>query len=246
MGKLTVSMDPAQREKYIDQLLELDGLSHIKEDPNAAYCTISLTNTPDQLKEVVKNRQRILKDILGKVGITPYDPETAPFSPDRDLTTQPNQVYTVDSGKIVGARYFTSHNLLPSSGGGIEVEKAKTLNRIATVFMDKNVRISRMQPHRTIYLEYQNFEEQQKQFLSVFELLKEYNPGMGFNDKLPVLLGFHKQTGNVVDLEEKVYNEFPDLQYKYNGKVPIAKLKAENPEVFYEMRGSQIVGPHIC
>jgi hypothetical protein len=181
-----------------------------------------------------------------RVGITAYDPETAPFSPDKDLTTQPNMVYAVDSGKVAGSRYFTSHNLLPSSGVGIEAEKAKTFNRIATVFMDKGVRISRMQPHRTIYLEYQNFEEQQKKFLSVFELLKEYNPGMGFNDKLPVLLGFHKQNGNVVDLEDKVYTEFPDLQYKYDGKVPIVKLKAENPEIFYDIRESQIVDPYSC
>jgi len=238
MGKLTVSLDPGQRERYIDQLLELDGLSHIKEDPNAAYCPISLTSTPDFLKDVVRGRQLILKNVLGSVGITPYDPETAPFSPDKNLTTQPNEVYVVDSGKIVGARYFVGHNLLPSTGQGIEAEKAKIYNRVAVLLMDRGIRVSRMQPHRAIYLEYGNFEEEQQQFPPVFELLKEYDPGMGFNDSLPVLVGFHRQSGAVVDLEDKIYREFPNLQYHYNGMMPIAKLRAENPGVFYEFQTS--------
>lgn len=236
MGNLKVVMDPEQREKHIDQLLAFDGLSHIKEDASAAYCPISLTNTPDLLKDALRRRQAILKEVLGSVGITAYDPETAPFSPDRDLTTQPNEVYVVDSGKIVGARYFVGHNLLPSTGQGIEAEKAKIYNRIAVLLMDKGIRVSRMQPHRAIYLEYGNFEEEQQQFPPVFELLKEYNPGMGFNGTLPVLLGFHKQTGNIVDLENEVYTQFPNLQYRYNGKMPIAKLRSENPEAFYEMK----------
>lgn len=62
MDKIKVVMDPEQRQKYIDMLLELDGLSHIQEDPNAAYCSISLTSTPDELKDSIKLRQKILMD----------------------------------------------------------------------------------------------------------------------------------------------------------------------------------------
>ncbi len=235
MGKIKVSMDPEQRQKYINMLLELDGLSHIKEDPNAAYCPISLTSTPNELKESLKSRQKILmKDVLEVAGITAYDPGSAPYSPDKDLSSQPNEIYVMDSGKIVGARFFVGHNILPSTGQGIEAEKAKIYNRIAVMLIDKNIRISRMQPHRAIYLQYNNFKTESDKFIPVFEMLQEYEIGMGFNGQLPILLGFEKTNKNIVDLEEKVYKEFPHLQYKYEGTVPILKLRSENPDLFYE------------
>lgn len=87
MEKLKVVMDPEQRRAYVDMLLELDGLSHIDEDPMAAYCPISLTSTPDELKPFLKERQRVLMNGVLKVsGITAYDPGNAPFSPDRNLS----------------------------------------------------------------------------------------------------------------------------------------------------------------
>ncbi|MCP3683469.1 MAG: hypothetical protein GY861_12350 [bacterium] len=228
-------MDPEEREKYVDVLLELDGLSHIKEDTKAAYCPISLTSTPNELKESIKLRQKILmEDVLGVAGITAYDPGSAPYSPDTNLTSQPNEIYVVDSGKIVGARFFVGHNILPSTGQGIEAEKAKVYNRMAVMLMDQNMRVSRMQPHRAIYLQYDNFQTEAEKFIPVFEMLQSYEPGMGFNDELPVLLGFEKHGTGIVDLEEAVYREFPDLQYKYDGHTPILKLRSENPELFYE------------
>lgn len=232
---MKVVMDPEQRQKYLDMLLELDGLSHIKEDPQAAYCLISLTSTPDQLKEIIKRRQKILmEEVLRVAGITAYDPGSAPYSPDTNLTAQPNEVYVVDSGKIIGARFFVGHNILPSTGQGIEAEKAKIYNRMAVMLMDKNIRVSRMQPHRAIYLQYSHFQTEADRFIPVFEMLQLYEPGMGFNDQLPVLLGFEKKGRGIVDLEEKIYREFPHLQYKYDGHTPILKIRSENPELFYE------------
>jgi hypothetical protein len=237
MSKIKVVMDPEQRQKYINMLLELDGLSHIQEDPNAAYCPISLTSTPDELKDAIKSRQHILmNEVLGVAGINAYDPGSAPYSPDTNLTSQPNEVYVVDSGKIVGARFFVGHNILPSTGQGIEAEKAKVYNRMAVMLMDKNMRVSRMQPHRAIYLEYDSFQEKAEQFIPVFQMLQSYEPGMGFNGQLPVLLGFEKTGNGIVDLEETVYREFPQLQYKYDGHTPILKLRSENPQLFYEKR----------
>lgn len=231
MDRIKVSLDPEKREKYIDMLLKLEGLTHIKEDPEAAYCPISLTSTPEELKGVLKERQKILmNDVLNKSGITAYNPSSAPFSPDNDLKTQPNEVYVVDSGKIVSSRFFVGHNIFPSTGQGIEAEKAKILNRIPVILMDENVRVSRMQPHRAIYLQYYDFRDQADQFAEVFKMLKQYEPGMGFNNGVPVLLGFEKKGSKVVDLEKKVYKEFPYLRYQYNGETPIVKLKPENPE----------------
>ena len=235
MSVISVVMDPVQRKEYITNQLALDGLSHIDEDPNAAYCPISLTGTPKELKHVISSRQEILmNEVLAPAGITAYDPGSAPFSPDKNLTAQPNEIYAVDSGKIVGARFFVGHNLLPSSGQGIEAEKAKVYNRISVILMDNNVRVSRMQAHRAIYLQYDNFQEESSQFIPLFEMLQEYEPGMGFNGSLPVLLGF-KDGSDPVDLEETVYREFPGLQYEYNGETPAIKLKSENPELFYEI-----------
>lgn len=236
MNKIKVTLDPEQREKYINRLLELDGLSHIKEDQKAAYCPISLTNTPDEIKPVLKFRQSVLMEKLAASGITAYDPSTAPYSPDLNLTAQPNEVYVVDSGKIVGARFFVGHNILPSTGQGIEAEKAKIYNRIVVILVDKKIRVSRMQPHRAIYLHYDNFEKEAKHLIPVFEMLQRYDPGIGFNGSLPVLLGFEKKTGKVVDLEQEIYEEFPFLQYTYEGKAHIVKLKVENSEIFYDFK----------
>ncbi len=246
MGKIKVVMDPEQRQRYIDMLLELDGLSHIKENPTAAYCPISLTSTPNELKEPIKLRQKILMDnILAHAGITAYDPASAPYSPDVNLTTQPNEVYLTDSGKIVGARFFVGHNILPSTGQGIEAEKAKVYNRMVVMLMDKNIRVSRMQPHRAIYLQYNNFQEEADKFISVFNMLQLYEPGIGFNESVSVLLGFEKTNNKIVDLEETVYREFASLQYHYDGKVPVVKLKSDNPEIFYENNKRESTLPQI-
>ena len=234
MSKIKVVLDPEQRIKYLDYLLSIDGLSNINEDVHAAYCPISLTSTPQELKSSIFSRQQCLSEkVLQPVGITAYDPSSAPYSPDKNLISQPNEIYLVDSMKIAGARYFVGHNILPSTGFGVELEKAKTFNRISVIFLDKNIRVSRMQPNRTIYLQYNNFEKQSKDFCDVFKLIKEFEPGIGFCDNIPVLLGF-RNNESPIDLESTVYNEFPHLQYQYNGKEPILQLKVTNPELFYE------------
>lgn len=241
MSEIKVIMDQVQRIRHIKELLKQDGLSHVKEDPNAAYCFISLTCTPDELKPIIKERQSILmEDVLKPAGITAYDPGSAPFSPDLDLKTQPSEIYMTDSAKIVGARFFTGHDIIPSKGQGIEAEKAKTYNRVAVILMDRNIRISRMMPHRAVYLHYNNFKEQSKEFVEVFQMLKDYEPGMGFRIEnkieIPIPIGFEKSSGKVADLEQEVYKAFPNLKYDYDGTKHIAKLGIINPEIFYENR----------
>lgn len=230
-------MDPAKRQEHLNELLEIEGLSHIKEEVDTAYCPISLTNTPDEIKEAVAMRQRILiEKVLKPAGIKGYDPYTSPFSPDKSLQHLPNEIYLADSGRIVSARFFVGHNIMPSTGQGVEIEKAKTFNRISVILMDKKIRISRMLPHRSIYLKYEDFEKEYDKFIPVFELLKKYDPGVGFKivseaDE-PILLGFHKESGEVVDLEDLVYKNFSDLKYKYDENVDALKLRVLNKEVF--------------
>ncbi len=230
---IAVALDPHKRIEYIDFLLAIDGLSHIQEDPKAVYCPVSLTSTPDELKPILAERQRLLTEIVSRAGLRAYDPATAPYSPDRNLSTQPNQIYQIDSGKIVGARFFVGHNILSSTGYGVEIQKAVQFNRIPVILMDSRIRVSRMQPHRAIYLQYEDFEKQADDFVKVFDLLQRYEPGMGFHNGIPVLLGFDN-TGGIVDLEETAYTAFPHLQYRYDGSIPILRLRAENPQLFYE------------
>ncbi|OGN29317.1 MAG: hypothetical protein A3A33_03825 [Candidatus Yanofskybacteria bacterium RIFCSPLOWO2_01_FULL_49_25] len=236
MSNLTVALNPEQRTLYLAELLRLDGLEHITEDPKAAYSPLSLTSTPDELKPFIKKRQEQTVAILKDVGISSYDPASGAWhlNPDIDLTTFPQIVYGTDTQKILAARFFVGHLILPSTGFGNEGEKARIYNRMAVIFVDEHIRVSRMQPYRTIYLQYDNFEKQCDDFKKIFLLLQEYEPGMGFNGTTPILAGFHKQTKEVVDLEGLIYTKFPHLQYKYNGEVPILKLRAENPELFYE------------
>jgi hypothetical protein len=40
MGKNIQSIDPEQRGGFTDTLLDLDGLSHVEEDPKSASCPI--------------------------------------------------------------------------------------------------------------------------------------------------------------------------------------------------------------
>ena len=235
LGKITVALDPEEREKFVNRLLLLDGLGTVVENPLAAYCPISLTATPTALKPFLAARQAsLMNEVLTPVGISAYDPASAPYSPDVNLTSQPAEVYLVDSAKIASARIFTGHDLIPSTGLGIELEKAKFFNRVAVILRDKNIRVSRMQPNKAILLEYENFQEQVGDFQAVFSLLNNFDPGVGFHGDIPVLLGFEKNSNKIVDLEETVYLTFPHLQYKYRGEVPIIRLRAENPELFRE------------
>ena len=236
MNNIKVLLDPGQRKKYLERMLKLDGLSMITEDENAAYCPISLTNTPGELKQILKKRQEILKQqVLLPAEIIGYDPSDAPFSPDRDLTTLPTDVYGIDCLKIALSKFFVGHDLAPSDGKGVEKQIARTLVKISVILLDKNIRVSRMQPTRAIYLQYENFEEQAPQFAEVFKMLKEYDVGAGLKNNLPVLIGFEKNSSRFVDLEWLVYETFPELQYKYNGNAPILTFRVENPQVLYEL-----------
>jgi len=232
--KLKIILNPEQRKKHVDQLLKLDGLAHVEEDATAAYCPISLTQTPAEIKPYLVERQQLLiEKVLQKAEITGYDPYSAPFSPDQDLSKLPQEIYLVDSGKIASARFFVGHNITASTGFGVELEKAVRFNRMAVILLDKKIRVSRMQPHRVIYLQYENFAQQVEEFVKVFEFLQQFEPGMAFAGKEPVLAGFHLKTGEVVNLEQSVYEKFPDLKYEYDGERSIVQLQAINAQELF-------------
>lgn len=234
MPEITVLLNPKQRQQHIRKLLELDGFPEIEEDPVGVFCGMSLTSAPIALKDVLDKRQRQLISVLEQAGLTTYSPDRAPYTPDLNLVSQPQEIYRVDSQGIIARRFFVGHHLTPSTGFGVELEKAKFYNRIAVVLMQKNIRVSRMQPHRVIYLVYENFEKQKVDFVEVFKFLQQFDPGVGLNGEVPVLLGFRKEGMEIVDLEEAIYEKFPQLKYHYDGQVPILKLVSENPNLLYD------------
>lgn len=228
---LQIHHGPLTRPFYLKDKLKGDGLANIKENKHAAYCAIPLTSAPDELKPFIKQRQEILLGILKDAGLETYDPSSAPLSPDIGLGIPPPIIYKTDKGKVVGARFFTLLDLLPSTGVGVEEEIADHYNRIAVVLHDKNIRTSRMQPDRSIHLQYDNLDEQRERLIELFRFLQAFEPGMGFDNGEPVLLGF--QGRRVVNLEKEVYENFPELKYDYK-KVkdkPAVQLISKNPEI---------------
>ncbi len=236
---LTVLLNPQQRQEYINHLLELDGFPQIDEDENGVFCGTSLTQIPDELKDLLKQRQKELIKVLNKAGLTAYDPQTAPYSPDVNLTSTPREVYRVDSQGIVSRRFFVAHDIIPSTGLGVEIEKAYIYNRICVILRQKNIRVSRMQPHRIIYLQYENFSLQADEFVEVFRFLNNFHPAVGLDNGDPVLLGFPKYGGDCLNLEKAVYEKFPELKYTYDGQVATIKLKAENVDLLNEFQTSK-------
>lgn len=83
-------------------------------------------------------------------------------------------------------------------------------------------------------MQYGDFEKEAHLFLPVFEMLRQFDPGMVFNGDKPALLGFERKGTAIVDLEEEVYSSFPSLKYEYDGTRPILELNSVNPELFYE------------
>jgi len=220
---------PENRKEYLENLITMDGLAGVVEDPTAAYCAVSLTNTPSSAKSFVTQRQTILKEILEAVKITHYDPATAPLSPDLNLTAGPSEVYRTDLARVAGARFFTAFDTFPSTGVGVEIEAARRYNRISVIFHDHKIRTSRMQPDCAIHVAIKDLKQQQEQVKELFSFLREYTPGRGIEEQHPLLLGF--KDGQSVNLPELAAKEFPELVYTYDGTKPSLTFSVDNFEV---------------
>ena len=237
MANLIIVMDVQQKEEHVRRLLMLDGLTHVTEERDSAYCPISLTSVPPELKPAIASRQKWLMDLLKGMGIRAYDPlSSTKYSPDLNLNATHRDVYFFDAARVAAGEYFTGHKILPSDGQGVESEIAKSLGKKSVILLDREIRVSRMMPSRTIYLSYDKCENHSDEVRALFQMLQEYDTGFGLKDNLPVLVGFPRNGGSPVDLEEAVYHNFPGLQFHYDGTLPIVRLKAENPELFYELR----------
>ena len=238
MDEIEITIDPREREAHIKKYLKINGLSHIQEDLNAAYCAISLTGVDKEiLGPILSSRQKTLKEkILTPRGIIGYDPKEAPYSPEKNPTAQRDEICKVDTGRIVGSRYFAMISLSPSTGMGVEMQKAEELLRMAVVLTDNNITDSRMKAARIINLGYDNLEKQASQIRQLFQMLQEYTPGAGLRNGQPILIGVPNNGGKPVDLEKLAHSTFPDLQYTHRGEISPVKQKPKDTKQFYELR----------
>ena len=241
MSGIRVVLNPEQRQRHIEHLLALDGLSEVREDRQIGYGIIALTGlgvnvSPinEEIKTFLGSRQSILAAAMAGSGITLYDPASAPFSPDKDLQSQPNQIFMVDSARVANARHVTLSDVLPTTGGGIELEKARRMGKFLYVFHDCNIRTSRMQPDHAFHLSVENFSGRKNELADLFAFVNEYDPAIGFDEGVPSMLGVHRHTGKIVNLEKEVRQHFPQLSYQYDGKVQILIMVCQNSQVFFE------------
>jgi hypothetical protein len=200
----------------------MDGLTGIQEDTATAYCAVSLTYTPEKLKQKILQEQQTLKTILSNCEITAYDPASAPYSPDIDKTSTPEEIYKIDKAKLISSRFFVSYDILPSTGQGVEYEVARRYNRMMVIIHNTKIRTSRMQVNRAIHIQVDDLEKDAGTIEELIRFLKRYTPAIGIQGKTPVLLGFAEN--DYINLEAEVQKKFPHLTYTYNPDAELMRM----------------------
>lgn len=227
-------MPLAELSTHIDRLKYRDGLEIVQEDPRGAYCALSLTGTPALIREpVVEKRQELLKGALRSAGIDTYDPKDAPYSPFAGLAFDHKKIFGEDSTRVVAARFLTGLPILPSTGFGEEIEMARNYNKFIVLFMDKNIRISRMLPPQGLYFQYDKLENRLDEITEIFHYLQRFTPVFARKNGVAIPAGMD-EIGRIHDLGELLYSTFPHMEWKYDGKKPIVDMSVINPGIFYE------------
>jgi hypothetical protein len=228
---LRVVFNDGQRISFNQVLLETDGLGNLIEDPCVGYGAVALTGLGNQLsqnneslKAHLAHHQSVLKSAMADIGVTLYDPASSPFSPDLDLSKQPNEVFMMDSARIAMARHITFLDIIPTTGVGIELEKARRLRKFLYVLHHPEIRTSRMQPDCALHLASSDIENDRGILTEIFAFVHEHTPCVGLNNSTPVMMGINRKTGQVVDLEQATKERWPSIIYRYDGTKRILPL----------------------
>jgi len=213
-----VILDPKQRKGHIKNLLRIDGLKNIKENPNGCYCALPLTGIPENQREKIEKKHEIIKQCIKDAGLQIFDPKDAPGNPWHGLRDiRPEQLYDTDIIQLVTPRFFEFTNVAATTGGGIELQKAITYNNITVVVVKKGVFTSRMSTgaRRIILIEYNDLEKEREDIKNVFLRLKQYEPCIGeCSVHGNTLLGF--KDDKVVCLKGLIEEKFPGLVYDFD------------------------------
>lgn len=238
---IEVVFDPAQRLEWLRDLLHLDGLGDVDEDPATGYGIIALTGLGSNisrenevLKDKLQRKQRILQEAMAATGVTHYDPASAPYSPDTNLDATPGEVYRVDTKRVALARHVTYVDILPTTGGGIEQEKARRLGKFLYIFHDPDIRTSRMQVDRAVHLSLKHLSGAKDQLVELFRFVHAHDPCIGFDQGLPAMIGKNRETGAIVNLEKEVAARWPGLVYDYDPHKQILEFETRNARMISE------------
>jgi hypothetical protein len=230
---------PEDRKTLQAYKLVKDGLQEVDEDPHIGYGIVPLTGlgtnisaVNERVKNYIQERQHMLQYAMKKAGITLYDPASAPYSPDLDLSAGPEEVYQTDSLRIAKARHVTFLDMLPTTGGGEELEKARDSGKFVYIIHDPAVRTSRMQPRGTLHLAIDDMVAKQDALIGLFAFVHQFEPCIGLQDGAPAMIGRHSETGEYANLEREVAHHCPDLIFSYNPNAPIVQMSVLNPEIF--------------
>lgn len=213
----SVLLNPEQRSEHIKRLLELDGLVISEEMVDGIYTALPLTGATDEMKIFIEKEHEKIKECINDSGLRIYDPKDAADNPWRSLKSEPTYVYDVDTIQVVTPRFFEFTNVFPSTGAGVEEQKAITYIKIPVVITKSGIRTSRMSTgaRRIILIEYEDAVAQRNEIASVFKTLRAYEPGIG-NCSIHgnTLLGF---AGNdePICLPGLIGDKFPSLVYNF-------------------------------
>ena len=229
VSEIKVLQSPQDRIRLQIYKSTEQGLSTGKEMANAAYCPISLTQTPENLRELVASQQKTLLKILESAGIQAYDPLTAPFSPDQNIDYSPEEIYKQDLTRIHMARFLVGIHSNASTGFGVEWQAAVDLYKVPIILVPQGLRISRMQPQPSIILTFSNLETQADTFKDIFEICQTFQIGKGLQNNKPIILGI--QGRNHYNLAEVIYTAYPELKYEHDPQKPTLITQALNPDI---------------
>lgn len=252
-GRYAVALNPQQRLKAMTDWLFLDGITDVTEDPNMGYGAIAITALRegisaknDEVRAHLRFRQSCLIDAACAAGITLYDPDRASSSLDPNYTVNPTEIFAANTRNVARARHVTFIDVVGSTGCGIELEKARRLGKFVYVFHDPNIRTGRMHPDRSFHLSLNDFAGNKNQLTALFAFVNEHDPCLGFDGRVPVALGVHRETGMLVNLEQAVQERWPELMYRYDPATRILPMGCLDTSPLFENRSNPALKDAAC
>lgn len=210
-------LDPDQRVVHVRRLLRLDGIRDIKERDDAAYCALPLTGAPVEMRDVINGDHDAIKACMRSAGLEIYDPKDSGTNPQISIRGLPQEVYDLDTLQLVTPRFFEFTSLFPSTGAGIEEQKALMFVKMPVIANRAGIYTSRMAngARRVILIEYEDVQAQSAEITDVFRTLMQFEPGIGTcSVHGNTLLGFAGMDAPLC-LPGLIAAGFPSLTYNF-------------------------------
>jgi len=213
-----ILLNSEQRLVHIEKLLELDGLEDVVENRNGIYCAVPLTGAPEEKRKFIEDEHEKIKTCIKEAGLEIYDPKDAPQNPWLKITDLPTTVYDQDTLQVVTPKFFEFTNVYPSTGAGIEQQKAIMYLKIPVIVNKAGVYTSRMSngARRSIVIEYNDAVSEKEEITSLFKTLMKFEPGIGMCKLHGNTLIGYSDSKNPVCLPGLIDELYPSLVYNFS------------------------------